>query len=284
MGYSTIGEIIKECCDAIWETLQPIYMPKSNEEQWIKIAKAFSEKWNYPNCVGALDGKHVHLKCPAKSGSLFYNYKGSYSIVLLALVDANYKFILVDVGAHGKSSDGGTYERSDMCKKFVNNEYGIPQSEQLPHVIVADEAFPLKPYLMRLYSRAAIVSDEEKIYNYRHSRARRTVESAFGILAGRWRVFLKPIATNLQTADKIILAAICLHNMLRNTASSISPFEEKIIINNEVIQGVANLGLIRRNYIREAVAIRDKFKKYFVSPNGSASCPWEWDSIRKGRI
>nr|CAH7732745.1 unnamed protein product [Callosobruchus chinensis] len=131
-------------------------MTEPNEGQWEQIAKDIEGKWNYPHCIGALDGKHVQIRCPAGASSLYYNYKGTYSIVLMALADANYKFTLVDVGAYGRSSDGGTFEQSEMGKKFEN---------------------------------------EEKIYNYRHSRARRVVENAFGILAGRWRIFLKPIET-----------------------------------------------------------------------------------------
>nr|CAH7727264.1 unnamed protein product [Callosobruchus chinensis] len=187
--------LIQALKEQIKVTLNYYYI-KPNEGQWEQIAKDFEDKWNYPHCIGALDGKHVQISCAAGAGSLYYNYKGTYSIVLMALVDANYKFTLVDVGAYGRSSDGGTFEQSEMGKKFESNKYSIPRDteippamEQFPYVIVADEAFPLKTYLMRPGS------DEEKIYNYRRSRARRVVENAFGILAGRWRIFLKPIET-----------------------------------------------------------------------------------------
>ena len=48
------------------------------------IAKQFEERWNFPNCLGAIDGKHIILQPPATSGSFYYNYKHTYSIVLLA--------------------------------------------------------------------------------------------------------------------------------------------------------------------------------------------------------
>jgi hypothetical protein len=170
-------------------------MLQPNESQWKEIASDFENTRNFPHCVGALDGKHIQIRCPSGAGSLYYNYKGTHSTVLLAFVDANYKFTLVDVGAYGKSNDGGTVERSPLGKKLASNELGTPPEAELtsaadsfPYVIVADGAFPLKPYLMRPYSKNSIVSDEEKVYNYWHLTARRTVENAFGILAERWSV------------------------------------------------------------------------------------------------
>ena len=58
----------------------------SIEEEWLKIAKAFEEKWNYPLCLGAIDGKHIAIKQPSGSGSLYFNYKHFFSIILLIIV------------------------------------------------------------------------------------------------------------------------------------------------------------------------------------------------------
>lgn len=84
-------------------------MPKPTKDDWKKISKEYKELLNFPNCLGSLDGKHINIRCPIKAGSAFYNYKGSNSIVLLALVDAYYRFITIDVGSYGRNSDGEMY-------------------------------------------------------------------------------------------------------------------------------------------------------------------------------
>ena len=67
-------------------------VPKS-EEEWKTIQDEFNTRWNFPFVCGALDGKHVLIRNPPHGASDYYNYKGLYSIVLLAAVDANYRFI-----------------------------------------------------------------------------------------------------------------------------------------------------------------------------------------------
>lgn len=84
-------------------------MPKPTTDDFRRIIREFHDEWHFPNCVGAIDGKHVRIRNPANAGSSFFNYKEYHSIVLLAIVDASYKFIAVDVGSFGRESDSGEY-------------------------------------------------------------------------------------------------------------------------------------------------------------------------------
>jgi len=115
----------------------------------------------------------------------------------MGLVDADYKFIYIDVGCNGRISDGGVFRNGHLSKALEQNTLKVPPAEilpqsekRLPFVVVGDDAFPLKNYLMKPYPHQGLPR-EQRIFNYRLSRARRIVENAFGILANRFRVFIQ---------------------------------------------------------------------------------------------
>ena len=96
-----------------------------------------------------MDEKHVLIKCPINSGSCYFNYKSTFSIVLLALVDADYMFLYVDIGCNGRVRDGGVFRNSSLGDALEHSKLNIPDSEeeQLHYVVVADDAFPLKKHI-----------------------------------------------------------------------------------------------------------------------------------------
>lgn len=109
----------------------------STEDEWKRIQNGFETRWNFPNVIGVLDGKHVNIKSPAHSGSDYYNYKGKNSVVLMALVDDNYRFIYLDVGFKGRFSDGGIFRNSTLHTSPEDKLLNIPENG----IIVADDAF-----------------------------------------------------------------------------------------------------------------------------------------------
>ncbi len=98
LGISTISTLVIDMCRDIWDALVREVMLAPTEEMWLHSAERFRERCDLPNCVGALDGKHVQVIRPRNSGSAFYNYKGTYSVVLMAIVNTDYKFMTVSVG------------------------------------------------------------------------------------------------------------------------------------------------------------------------------------------
>ena len=87
-----------------------------------------------PNCIGAIDGKHIDIDAVPNSGSYYFNYKKRNSIVLVALVDSNQKFIYVDIGSNGRVSDGGVFNNTILYRYLEdrNNPLNIPALKSLP--------------------------------------------------------------------------------------------------------------------------------------------------------
>ena len=219
---SVVCNTIRETCQIIWQALSEEYMkPPTSQQDWEKIAKDFHTEWNFPNCLGALDGKHIAIECPGYSGSEYYNYKGVFSIVLMAMCDAKYCFTLVHVGNYGKENDAQIFNNSDIGRGFRANEMQIPSpsiinGHHLPYVIVSDEIFALTQWLMKPFPGKHLTGSQA-VFNYRLSRARRTIENCFGILVTRWRIFRSPLKASPEVVDNITRACTCLHKYLRLT-------------------------------------------------------------------
>ncbi|KAK4883228.1 hypothetical protein RN001_006547 [Aquatica leii] len=267
LGHSTVQNIVIEVCTAINEILMLEFIPTPSREKWLQIANDMWRMWNFPNCLGALDGKHV-INTPSNSGSLYFNYKKTFSIVLLALLDANYKFIAVDIGSYGKNSDGGILANSAFGKGLNNKTLNIPESYPLPgtniltpYVILRDEAFLLKTYMMR--PDACVDDDEKRIFNYRLCRARRLVECAFGILSQTFRVYCRRLIADPQNLTSIILTICILHNIIRNTR--IINTESNVGNVNNRNNNMQNLRRQEGNAQREAFETRGVFKDFFNS-------------------
>lgn len=152
---------------------------------------------------------------------------------------------------------------------------------EMPYMFVADEAYPLRTDLMKPYPSRHLTHDQ-RIYNYRLSRARRVIENAFGILANRWRVFLSSIHLDPVEVSKITLAY--LHNYMR--AHAPDKYIPQALIDTEdaehqIIPGVwpndTPLPSVPVSHARNGSTIakdqRDILKAYFISPAGSV--PWQ---------
>ena len=178
---TTITRVLSETCDALWDSLLNLKFidPPSTEAQWREIAAEFETKWTFPHALGAIDGKHVVMQAPHNSGSEYFTYKKTHSIVLLAVCNVRYKFLLVDIGDSGRQSDGSVYNNSHLGHAIEHNLLNIPKPDKInpeslklyPFVFVADDAFGLKPHMMKPYPNQNLPIDQ-RIFNYRLSRAR----------------------------------------------------------------------------------------------------------------
>lgn len=228
VSHQYISTIVREVSSAVRSQLLAEALPAPTTEALEENERKFCQRWNYPNCVGAIDGKHVRIVCPANTGSAHFNYKDFFSTVLLAIVGPEYKYVAIDVGAYGREGDSGIFHRSTFGKSIYDGTFVFPPPKNLPgtdtvanHVIVGDEAFTLHANVMRSYPRRQALTERRKaIYNYRHSRARRTTENTFGIMGSYFRIFHTPINLKTETVDDVVVLACIFHNMMR---------EEKIL-------------------------------------------------------
>ncbi|XP_055030232.2 uncharacterized protein [Misgurnus anguillicaudatus] len=288
LGISTVAGIVAQTCKAIWDCLRDEHMPVPTEDKWRSTANRFYERWNFPNCLGAMNGKHIVIQVPANSGSQSLN--GTLSVVLLALVDADYRFLAVDVDSYGSSCDGGVFSNSALGKALEDGSLNIPAPVELPsapelgkvnYVIVADEAFPLKPYLLRPYPGRGLTQEDMRIFNHRLARARRVSENCFSILTQRFSVFHRRLTTTPTIVGSVVKAACVLYNYLgpseQNSADQLleevsSDFRDIIVPLQRSRQG--------NHASREARNLRDTYKMYFNSPAGQVD--WQYEHVHNG--
>ena len=289
VAHNSIALFIPEVCQAIVDEYedQVLAFPR-NPDDWRDFAGKFSEKWNFHHTCGALDGKHVAIRCPRKSGTLYHNYKGFFSIILLGLVDADYKFIWADVGCQGSSSDAQIFNNGQLRRKLEEGTLRLPDPEPLPHddrptpyFVVGDDAFPLRSWMMKPFSQRQM-TDQQRIFNYRLSRARRVVENSFGILAHRWRCLLTTMQQDPIRVKVIVMAAMCLHNLMRLQHRSLQTGDlDQPVADGSFIPGawretqlhdIAHVGGANQAN-REGKRLRLYLKDYYNSDVGKL--PWQ---------
>lgn len=247
-------------------------MPEPTKEHWEASMENFNRQWDFPNCMGAIDGKHVTIKCPNNSGSDYFCYLKNISIVLLAIVDANYKFITIDVGAYGKNSDGRIFVESAIGRRLEEGTIIAPENSPLPGfhtpipcVLIGDEAFGLSSSLMRPFPYRQSRDDSRlSNYNYRLCKARRVVENAFGILAQKWRIFLDPWRQK-HLRLLIVKASCVLHNFLRSNSRNVYYDDNLLPPFDETVNVFANMEINNPRSTNYAFTIREHFVNYFKS-------------------
>ena len=159
---------------------------------------------------------------------------------------------------------------------LARQNIGLPPDENLggiplPYIVIGDKAFPLNKYLMRPYPRSARrLSKAERIFNYRLSRSRNTVENAFGILANTWRIYQSPFECHIQLCDKLILDTVVLHNYILE-----SPTETNPALGEQTNPLVRTNVTAATNSTREALDVQNSFMEYFISNEGHV----EWQKI-----
>ena len=219
----TVSTIVHEVNEAIvsclWECCITIHMPKTQEDFKKKMLD-MEELWQFPFSWCAVDGCHIPIKCPPggqESCKEYHNFKNFFSIVLMSMVDARYRFIWGSCDYPGNSHDSIILQSTSLWSDIKEGKV-LPSFTQeqenihIPSLILGDSAFPFETFLMKPYTHT-VLTKEQRYFNYRLSRARMIVEGAYGQLKGRWRLLLNKTEGNLLQTKTATLACMVLHNI-----------------------------------------------------------------------
>ncbi|KAH7967949.1 uncharacterized protein LOC119381906 [Rhipicephalus sanguineus] len=225
VGRSTVNEAYKELCEAVIETMETKWVNMPTVSSMAEHIREFTAMLGFPQAVGALDGCHFPVSPPKESATDYRNYKGWYSMILLALVDHPYRFRYVNVGSPGRCHYSYVYQRSLLENAVQGPLFRRPlltiSGTAAPPLILCDQAFPLTANLIKPFSHRAQLSNEQRLFNYNLSKARRIVENAFGRLKARFRFIMKRMECDLDTSRLAIRACCVLNNVCEHFGDTV---------------------------------------------------------------
>ena len=237
VAHNTVSKIIHQVCEVLIAEYarELLSTPPQTPEQWKAVAQQFGDRWQLYNSDGALSGKHIAIQGLRWGSSLYYSYKGFHSIVLMALVDADYKFIWAEVGSNGSAGDAQVFKSSELKEVIVKQVLGLPETEAMPNddrpmpfCIASDDAFTLKTWLMKQYSKRNL-SYSERVFHYRLSQGQCIVKYVLDILAHCFRCLhitmlqstewqamcLLACAFIFSSFERIYFPHICTHHVVK---------------------------------------------------------------------
>ena len=221
---STICRIVPEVCGELVQKLWATYVrfPESELEFTEKL-QDMKSLWHFGYAFCAADGSHLPIKLPEGGDEARKSYrcfKNFYSIVLMAMVDANLRFIWASCGFPGNSHDSTIFQSTQKYSNIVSGDV-LPEVIQyvdgdvnypVPPIVLGDSAFPLQTWLLKPYGDA-VPSKKQRYFNYRLSRARIVSECPFGQLKGRFRILHRRCESSNDIHKIVALACVLLHNI-----------------------------------------------------------------------
>ena len=282
----TLSSILRETCDATFSVSKDPYLkPPSCKDDRKNIKKDISDFWNMSHVVGAIDEKHIRIQCTKKTGTLYQNYKGFFSLVLLVIYDARYCFTYFDVGQYGSNIDCGVLNNSAMGRRFQNGQMNLSDPEYLegcnfdplPYFLTGDKISPFRTWLMRPIPGK--LSSAEQIFNYCLSRARRAIENTFSILVARWRLYRQLRSRRVMFLQRYLRLADNATYTSKGFVDSEDSTGNVTVgkwRKNVDVYGLVNLPNVRGSrHSEDDLSMRDALKAYVNSSLGKVD--WQLD-------
>lgn len=213
---STTSSIIHDVANALLR-LKGMYIKQSDGS--VISAKIVNNPKYYPffeNCIGALDGTHIHAIVPPEMSSRFRNRKGFISQNVLGVVDFNMMFTFILAGWEGSAHDG------KVLASAIDHGLSILQGKYY----LGDAGYPLKEcvltpyrgvrYHLKEFGRGSQrPRNKEELFNYRHAQLRNVIERTYGVIKKRFPVLVKMNSFSIEFQVKIVVCAAILHNFIR---------------------------------------------------------------------
>ncbi|XP_062978681.1 uncharacterized protein LOC134396200 isoform X2 [Elgaria multicarinata webbii] len=213
VGRSTVGEIVLEVCFAIRHKLahRNIYLG-----DYQKIMDGF-KKLGFPHCIGVMDGTLLPIVTPTGQADESANRKKFHSVLLQGTTDHTGRFIDIEVGWSGKPHDVSIFRNSALCQAMDNGTF-VPGNPlitlgdvQIPPLILADGAYPMRKWLMKPYDD--FPDERESQFNSTFTRCHEVVGRAFGRLKARWQCLTNRLPVAEENVVAVVTACAVLHNV-----------------------------------------------------------------------
>lgn len=253
LGQCSVITIVQEVCLAIWKHLLVHHMPSPTKQNLREIESDFLKKWSFPNCIGCIE-------------TLEFS-----PVILHMIIDANYKFIAIDVGDYDNQlgdakSILSLASYNDFLDRIIKTASNITNASTNNKVFVGSDAYPLKFHLLRPYSKRTFRNDE-MLLNQKIGEVRECVDHTLGLLGNKWKWLLR--AADIKSIDKSIIMMRCvclLHNIVIDCEGIDASTLTK---DSSAFKSLAHIRIKRsrafNNYPYAAQNMRNTFQKHFLA-------------------
>lgn len=189
-------------------SLKHKYLKWPTEQESKRVCQQFKSKYNINGIMGAIDGCHIRIRRPTKHEEDYVNRKGFHSILLQGVCDYRKLFIDVHIGESGSLHDARVLRKSPL--------YRVAQEDRnIFHdfFLLGDSAYPNLKWLAPPFKNHGQLTDNQILFNVKHSSARSVIEHAFGLLKGRFRRLFYLHNLNIDIINECVMAACILHNI-----------------------------------------------------------------------
>ena len=114
----------------------------------------------------------------------------------------------------GACSDAQMYNDSELREAAEDDTIGFPDAEPLPndtqdvpYFFIGEDVFALRTTMMKPYSHRTL-DKEERIFDYRLSRARRVVEKSSCFMSQRHGLFLNHWTVSFSTLGSLMVQSL----------------------------------------------------------------------------